>query len=310
MKAPRVRFRLLLLLWAWAGCVFLTLDLFLNVEEFDAVRPRATLYRGMRVAAHRMVGERCDGAFDESPARTRRAPRRSSAVPEAEPEDVSGVILAGTDSGAALAEYGMAAADRAARLHAEEPARARELALAALDAQAKQLARDPARLRAGAWRAARITLERIAWAMPGVAGEPEYTARLRGVRDAVAERLAVSGSVTATDADVEALGVAAHVADERTADLCVRWLRAVPFPERTREEHLACHAALRVVARTGNVHHRKEVEALLAQAMKEARDPARQRLLHDYQALLRRRDGTSPPGSAPMRSTSASRYSR
>jgi hypothetical protein len=53
----RVRPLLLVLLWAWAICVFLVLDLFLNVEEFDGIRPRSNLYRGMRFAAHRMVGE-------------------------------------------------------------------------------------------------------------------------------------------------------------------------------------------------------------------------------------------------------------
>ena len=45
---PRVRKTLLVLLWIWAACVFLTLDLFLNVREFDAVRPRAGISRGMR----------------------------------------------------------------------------------------------------------------------------------------------------------------------------------------------------------------------------------------------------------------------
>jgi len=34
------------------------LDLFLNVEEFDRVRPRSSLYEGMRRAAHEMTGER------------------------------------------------------------------------------------------------------------------------------------------------------------------------------------------------------------------------------------------------------------
>jgi hypothetical protein len=54
-----VRPLLLVLLWIWALCVFLVVDLFLNIEEFDAIRPRASLYRGMRYAAHRMVGEPC-----------------------------------------------------------------------------------------------------------------------------------------------------------------------------------------------------------------------------------------------------------
>ncbi len=55
-KSP-VRWTLLVLLWLWAGCVFMTLDLFRNVPEFDRVRPDWSVYRGMRIAAHRMVGE-------------------------------------------------------------------------------------------------------------------------------------------------------------------------------------------------------------------------------------------------------------
>ncbi|MHC4974273.1 MAG: HEAT repeat domain-containing protein [Planctomycetota bacterium] len=50
--------RLLVLLWAWALLMLVVVDLFLNVDELDNVRPRAPLYRGMRRAAHGMVGER------------------------------------------------------------------------------------------------------------------------------------------------------------------------------------------------------------------------------------------------------------
>ena len=53
----RVRPLLLILLLVWAVLVFMVIDLFLNVGEFDGVRPRARLYRGMRKAAHEMVGE-------------------------------------------------------------------------------------------------------------------------------------------------------------------------------------------------------------------------------------------------------------
>jgi HEAT repeat protein len=56
-QKSRLRWTTLALLWVWAIAVFLTLDLFLDIEEFDAVRPRADLYRGMRVAAHKLVGE-------------------------------------------------------------------------------------------------------------------------------------------------------------------------------------------------------------------------------------------------------------
>ena len=56
-RRPRVRLTLLVLLWIWAACIFVTLDLFLNVSEFDAVRPRSDLYRGMRTAIHLFGGE-------------------------------------------------------------------------------------------------------------------------------------------------------------------------------------------------------------------------------------------------------------
>lgn len=68
----RVRPLLLVLLWVWAGCIALVLDLFLNVEELDSIRPRAPLYRAMRHVAHDMVGEPIlDG--DSSPAVTAKA---------------------------------------------------------------------------------------------------------------------------------------------------------------------------------------------------------------------------------------------
>ena len=57
MAKKRTRPTLLVLLWIWAASVFLILDLFLNISEFDRHRPRAPIYRGMRSAAHKMVGE-------------------------------------------------------------------------------------------------------------------------------------------------------------------------------------------------------------------------------------------------------------
>ena len=57
----RVRPTLLILLWAWALVVFVAIDLFLNVPEFDRVRPDARIYQGMRMAAHDMVGEPYEG---------------------------------------------------------------------------------------------------------------------------------------------------------------------------------------------------------------------------------------------------------
>ncbi len=54
---PRVRGTLLVLVCLWAVCNFMVVDLFLNVPEFDGIRPRAQLYRAMRYAGHEMVGE-------------------------------------------------------------------------------------------------------------------------------------------------------------------------------------------------------------------------------------------------------------
>lgn len=76
-KPRRVRPLLLVLLWIWAGCVALVLDLFLNVDEFDAIRPRAPLYRAMRTVAHEMVGEPLLDGTEE--AATRPRGRRASA---------------------------------------------------------------------------------------------------------------------------------------------------------------------------------------------------------------------------------------
>jgi len=53
----RVRPLLLVLLWVWAISVFVTLDLFLNISQFDVVRPRAPFYEGMRWEGHEIVGE-------------------------------------------------------------------------------------------------------------------------------------------------------------------------------------------------------------------------------------------------------------
>ena len=72
----RVGKRTLILLWAWVICMVVVIDLFLNVDELDGIRPRAEIYRGMRTAAHKMVGEPIDG-YDSN---TMRAVTRSKAV--------------------------------------------------------------------------------------------------------------------------------------------------------------------------------------------------------------------------------------
>jgi len=55
-KTRRVRPLLLVLLWIWVIAVAVVVDMFWNVDEFDGIRPRAKLYRGMRIAGHSMVG--------------------------------------------------------------------------------------------------------------------------------------------------------------------------------------------------------------------------------------------------------------
>jgi len=56
-STPRIRWVLLVLLWAWALVIFVIVDLFSDVEEFDRIRPDSLLYQGMRSVAHEMVGE-------------------------------------------------------------------------------------------------------------------------------------------------------------------------------------------------------------------------------------------------------------
>ena len=76
MKRPgRVRLLLLVLLWIWVGCVALVLDLFWNVDEFDAIRPQHRTYRAMRTVAHRMVGEPDREAHSFGRIRSRVRPR-------------------------------------------------------------------------------------------------------------------------------------------------------------------------------------------------------------------------------------------
>jgi len=130
---PRVRWTLLVLLWIWVVVVFLTLDLFLNVNGLDGVRPRAKLYRGMRVAAHKLVGEPIvdlDHGNIHGVARNRDVPGRP-------PTDAAGTLaaeLAGVRA-AADSEY---LRDRATQ--AEDP----RVRIAALRQLAERIGR-PAR---------------------------------------------------------------------------------------------------------------------------------------------------------------------
>jgi HEAT repeat protein len=68
--------------------MFMIVDLFRNVEEFDAIRPRSSLYRGMQIAAHKMVGEPVlDSRFRVAPAllRARARPDASDAFAHVPP---------------------------------------------------------------------------------------------------------------------------------------------------------------------------------------------------------------------------------
>jgi len=63
----RVRPLLLVLLWIWAVCVFLVVDLFLNVRALDGVRPDSDWYRATRYAAHKISGRTyLDGGYREA----------------------------------------------------------------------------------------------------------------------------------------------------------------------------------------------------------------------------------------------------
>ncbi len=52
----RIRPVLLVLLWIWAILVFVVVDLLLDVEAFDRIRPESDFYRSLRAAGHDMSG--------------------------------------------------------------------------------------------------------------------------------------------------------------------------------------------------------------------------------------------------------------
>jgi len=97
--ARRIRGRLLVLLWIWALLMFAVVDLFWNVQEFDGIRPRSTLYRATRYAAHDLVGEPYyGGEFDDhlAPKQSARAAttphERVAALPQDQRERVLGEL--------------------------------------------------------------------------------------------------------------------------------------------------------------------------------------------------------------------------
>jgi len=124
-ERQRIRVRLLVLLWIWAGCIALVLDLFMNVGEFDGIRPRALLYRAMRCVAHAMVGEPLP---EGRPGATLRAMGETAAHAAPAPPALArpgarhpgGRPDAATPQGRKLRDSLVAAAD-----HAEDPAHRR-----------------------------------------------------------------------------------------------------------------------------------------------------------------------------------------
>jgi HEAT repeat protein len=129
---------LLVLVCIWAFCQFVVIDLFLNVSEFDNIRPRAQLYRAMRYAGHEMVGEPyLDGDF-YTPRESRPLLKHTDRAARTEP----GVRLAGELAAVrALEEQGAQAelSERAA--NAQDP-RVRIVALRALAKRFGPEARD------------------------------------------------------------------------------------------------------------------------------------------------------------------------
>ena len=71
MTGKRVRPRLVILLWIWGLLMFVVVDLFRNVPEFDRVRPEWRTYQEMRLAAHRIVDEPLDFVTASPRRRTR-----------------------------------------------------------------------------------------------------------------------------------------------------------------------------------------------------------------------------------------------
>jgi hypothetical protein len=147
----RVRPLLLVLLWIWVGCIALVLDLFLNVGEFDAVRPRAPLYRAMREVAHEMVGERIldrdAGAVVPRPAREDAAAREDRVL-----RGVSGSRHPGGKPDAGTPQGRKLMDDLVAAARGEEDTERREAALRSLagmfgtqaSAELSGIADDPA----------------------------------------------------------------------------------------------------------------------------------------------------------------------
>jgi hypothetical protein len=280
MRTKRVGWRLLALLWIWAATVFLVVDLFLDAPGLDPVRPRAPVYRAMRMTAHEMVGE----PYRDDAQTLAIAKKGGRGGPEAEPGPAAVLERLRFDRPAAWApelaglrghvppelmgKYAEAAAAAAAELATSGevvPDEAKALAAAAIEAQAQSLL-----LPAPDWRSARVTIERIAWVLPD--WEKAFDAELSAVRYAVAHGLAAGP-------DAEAVELAAVVGDQPIAGACLRLLPRDAARPRTRDEALVQEHAARAVARWGTDQDRIALAAWLERALAEETDAARRRTL-------------------------------
>jgi len=208
-----------------------------------------------------------------------------------------------------LGDYALAAASAVAGLRATEektrPGRSPreiltglsgDLTLAALEAQSRHLAGDPIGLESNDWRAARVTLERIAWVAPGYERVSPFVEALDPARTSLDRFLEAAAEVgPGSEAEVEALHLASLVGDENTAEICLRFLRRRPpgKPALTREAFLVEEHAFRTVMHRGNAQHRTELERWLSKTLAQARGAEAQRYMERLQRLIH------SAGSAP-----------
>lgn len=293
-RRPRIRLGLLVLLWVWAGLVFLVVDLFLDAPGLDRVRPRAEFYRAARLAAHEMVGEPYREAGDGArPVATATAARGAAMHRQEEPDPARLVeeirslsCAAGAETllemrhdvpPALLGAYAEAAAAALADVLAVTPpcpadealaGRRADLAAAALEAQAQAL-----RMPSPDWRSAKITIERLAF-VPGY--EERFADALLAMRQAVLRGLDPRAQ---PESLAEAAQLASQCGDASVAAQCLRLLPREPRSPRTREEAIVQEHAALAVARWGNEQDRVAVAVWLERALASEQDPARRRAL-------------------------------
>ena len=314
----RVRKTLLVLLWAWAACIALVVDLFWNVEEFDRVRPRAGFYRDMRFAAHRMVGERYRendelgrsgrvathqpptaapgwrGRLEDS-LRAGRVEESQRLLREAEehptrvaPDALLGIRhLAGTKK--LLGAYARAAAAVAAATTGDAGSDKQEaLARSALEAEALKLGGGEG-LSAEDWRTTVVVLERLDWVSPEAAWNRD-SSELHAMRRAVGRFLEGQERGAPTERLVEVLRVARHVGDGNTARLCVECIAGLGDAPWGREALLAMDHAAEAVMAAGSPAQRDAARTAIDRAAQRSVDSrVRGRLVRLHQRLAMRR---------------------